>query len=44
MGKSINVEVSDDEYDELSRFKDKHGLTWRGVLLYPINRRDGDDG
>lgn len=35
MSKYINIEVSDEEqYDRLKRVKDKHGLTWRGMLIH----------
>ncbi|EMA54953.1 hypothetical protein [Halococcus salifodinae] len=34
MSKYINIEVPDEsEYERLSRVKNDHGLTWRGMLL-----------
>jgi hypothetical protein len=33
MGKSIQIDVSDDEYERLETVKEAHGLTWRGMLL-----------
>lgn len=30
---NLNIEVDQDEYDRLSKIKDAHGLTWKGVLL-----------
>ena len=33
MAKHINVKVDDEEYQELSNLKEKHGLTWYGLLI-----------
>ena len=34
VSKYINIEVPDEsEYERLSRVKNNHGLTWRGMLL-----------
>jgi hypothetical protein len=33
MAKSIHIEIEEDQYDELSDFKDRRGYTWKGLLL-----------
>mgnify|MGYP006276259975 CR=1 FL=1 len=33
MGKSIHIEVSDEQFEELSTFKEERGYTWKGLLL-----------
>lgn len=33
MVKDIRVEVSDEQYEHLNGVKEKHGLTWRGMLI-----------
>jgi len=40
MSKNINVELSDEEYEELKKFKDRKYLTWKGVLVHgtPLDR------
>jgi len=30
--KHLNITLSDDEYDELSGYKDEHELTWKELL------------
>jgi len=32
MPKNINLTLGDQEYEELSEFKDDEGLTWKEVL------------
>jgi hypothetical protein len=32
--KTIQIEVSDEEYAQLDATKDEFGLTWRGMLLF----------
>lgn len=34
MGKTLQIELSDEEYDDLENFKEEKGLTWRGVLKW----------
>jgi len=34
MSKNINIELSDEEYEELKKFKDRKYLTWKGVLVH----------
>ena len=31
--RNLNIEVSDEQYNELREVKDAHGLTWKGLLL-----------
>ncbi len=40
---NIHIEVPDeDQYDHLKEVKDKHGLTWRGMLVCAAdNLEDG---
>ena len=34
MATTIRIDVpDDDQYERLSRVKEQHGLTWRGMLL-----------
>lgn len=33
MGKTIQIDVSDEEYESLNETKEEFGLTWRGMLL-----------
>lgn len=33
MGTTLHVEVSNEQYERLSRLKEKRGLTWRGMLI-----------
>ena len=32
--KNINIEVDEDQYESLKETKQRHGLTWRGMLLH----------
>jgi len=36
MSKNINIELSDEDFKELKEFKEKRGLSWRGVLQQGI--------
>lgn len=31
---NINFEVDDDQFESLKETKKRHGLTWKGMLLY----------
>lgn len=43
MSKYINIEVPDEEqYEHLSRLKDEHGLTWRGMLILAADELEDD--
>lgn len=43
MSKYINIEVPDEEqYERLSRLKDEHGLTWRGMLILAADELEDD--
>ena len=33
MAKSIHIEVNEEQFEELSEFKDRRGYTWKGLLL-----------
>ena len=33
MGRSLHIEVTDEQYERLNRAKESHGLTWRGMLI-----------
>lgn len=40
---NIHIEVDDEEqYERLSDVKDKHGLTWRGMLIHAARNLEGD--
>jgi hypothetical protein len=39
---NLNVEVSDEEYEQLSEVKDVHGLTWRGLIIQGAKALDTD--
>lgn len=32
MGKHIQLEVDEDEYEQLKELKEEHGVTWFGML------------
>lgn len=32
MGTHVQVEIEDDKYEQLRKLKDKHGVTWYGML------------
>jgi len=36
MSKEIRITLSDENFEELKRFKEKRGLSWRGVLQQGI--------
>lgn len=36
MGKVVNAELSEDEFSEIKDFKERHGLTWEGVIKYGV--------
>lgn len=39
----IKIEIDDEEqYERLSKIKDSHGLTWKGVLLRGAKGLDSD--
>ena len=40
MTKALRVEIPDDEYEELRRVKDWHGLTWREVIHVGVDALD----
>ena len=40
--KNINIEVDEEQYESLKETKKRHGLTWRGMLLY--TQRELDSG
>jgi hypothetical protein len=33
MPKSIHIKVNEEQYEELSEFKERRGYTWKGLLL-----------
>lgn len=43
MGKRIQFEVSDSEYEELKDIKDEYGLTWKGMVVSGANNLTGGD-
>lgn len=40
--KNINVELGDEQYESLRDTKQRHGLTWRGMLLHAQRRLDSE--
>jgi hypothetical protein len=43
MPKSIHIRIDEDQYDELSDFKDRRGYTWKGLLLEGYRALDTDE-
>jgi len=44
MTNNIHIEVDDDEqYEKMQRLKDKHGLTWKGLLVQGMKRVEEDE-
>ena len=37
---NLNIEMSEDEYKQLTKVKDAHGLTWRGLVLQSAKALD----
>lgn len=33
---NVNIDLDEEDYEDLRRFKEEHGLTWEGVLKYGI--------
>lgn len=40
--KNINIEVDEGQYESLKDTKNRHGLTWRGMLLHAQRELDSD--
>lgn len=40
--KNINIEVDKEQYESLKETKERHGLTWRGMLLHAQRELDPD--
>jgi len=36
MTKNVNIELSDEKFEELKKYKEERGLSWRGVLKQGI--------
>jgi hypothetical protein len=34
MGKNVHIELDKDQFERLNEEKDRHGLTWKGMLLH----------
>jgi hypothetical protein len=43
MPKSIHIKIDEEQYEELSEFKERRGYTWKGLLLEGY-RAIGTDG
>ncbi|WP_267903114.1 hypothetical protein [Natronococcus pandeyae] len=41
---NINFEVEDDQYERLKETKERHGLTWKGMMLYAEEKLDSERG
>ncbi|WP_267903130.1 hypothetical protein [Natronococcus pandeyae] len=41
---NINFEVDDDQYEQLKETKKRHGLTWKGMMLYAQEQLDSKRG
>ncbi|GAA0236933.1 hypothetical protein ACFFQF_27375 [Haladaptatus pallidirubidus] len=37
---NINFKVDDDQYERLKETKKRHGLTWKGMMLYAQKELD----
>jgi len=33
MAKNVNIELTDEQFEEFREFKEEAGLTWRGLLI-----------
>lgn len=44
MGRSLHIEVDDEQYEWLSDVKAKRGLTWRGMLIHAAENLETPDG
>lgn len=44
MGTTVHIDIPNDEqYEHLSDVKEKHGLTWRGMLVLAAKELERDD-
>ncbi|MFC4990340.1 hypothetical protein [Saliphagus infecundisoli] len=41
---NIHIEVPDEQYERLSRVKNEHGLTWRGMVIHAADDLETPDG
>ncbi|MCU4741509.1 hypothetical protein OB955_11045 [Halobacteria archaeon AArc-m2/3/4] len=41
---NINFEVDDGQYEQLKETKNRHGLTWKGMMLYAQEQLDSKRG
>jgi hypothetical protein len=39
----IRFTIDDDQYEQLKAIKERHGLTWKGMMLHAAKRLD-DEG
>jgi hypothetical protein len=42
MGRSLHIEVTDEQYERLNTAKENHGLTWRGMLILAAEELEND--
>lgn len=43
MGKRIQFEVDQSEYEDLEEIKDKYGMTWKGMVVTAANELTGGE-
>ena len=43
MPKNVHIEISEEQYETLSDFKDERGYTWKGLLLEGYRALDTDE-
>lgn len=41
--KEIRFEIEDEQYERLRELKQRHGLTWKGMLLQGAKRLDSGE-
>ena len=41
---NINFEVDNDQYEQLKETKKRHGMTWKGMMLYAKEQLDSNRG
>ena len=43
MSKEIRLEVADNQFERLKPVKDRHGYTWKGLMLESVDALDTDE-
>jgi hypothetical protein len=43
VSKEIRFEVADNQFERLKSVKDRHGYTWKGLMLESVDALDTDE-